>query len=202
MAITNYTELKTSVANWLHRADLASAIPDFIGIAEQRMTADLNARDMEATTNLTLVANQATLATPTDVVESRRLKITSSNPVVLLDYVTPAKLATDYMNRGTGVPEVYTVIGANFEFGPVPDAAYTAQYVYRQRIPALSDSNPTNWLLTKWPYAYLYAALCASAPYLRDDARVAVWEDHYQKAVDDINRVDWFSGADMRVRVA
>ena len=38
MALTTYAELKTSVADFLNRTDLTSAIPTFISLAE----ADLN----------------------------------------------------------------------------------------------------------------------------------------------------------------
>ena len=34
MAITTYSELKTSIANFLDRDDLTSVIPDFISLAE------------------------------------------------------------------------------------------------------------------------------------------------------------------------
>jgi hypothetical protein len=37
MSITTYSELKTSIANWLDRSDLTSVIPDFIMLAEKQM---------------------------------------------------------------------------------------------------------------------------------------------------------------------
>ena len=52
MALANYADLQASVANWLHRADLTAVIPDFVAIAEARMSADLDARDMDITTSL------------------------------------------------------------------------------------------------------------------------------------------------------
>lgn len=200
MALSTYAQLQTSVADWLHRSDLAGIIPDLITIAELRMNSDVTARDMETTVNLTTVAGTKTLAMPTDVVETRRLIISSTDPKRVLDYISPEKLVINYPYSTQSMPEVYAVMGSNFEFGPTPDAAYTLEYTYRQRIPPLSASNTTNWLLTKWPHAYLYATLCAAAPYLGQDQRVQVWEDQYQKAIGDINSVDWYSGATMAVR--
>lgn len=194
-----YTGLKSSVADWLHRSDLTAVIPDLVTIAEARMNADLMARDMEITATLSTVSGTATVATPTDVLETRRIVITSTDPKRALHYIAPEKLIEKYPYSTTGQPAVYTVIGSNFEFAPIPDAVYTIALAYRQRIPALA-SNASNWLLTKWPHAYLYATLCAAAPYLRDDARVQVWEAQYQAAVQDINSVDWYSGNNMAVR--
>jgi len=37
MALTTYTELKSSLADWLNRSDLTSVIPDFISLAEAQM---------------------------------------------------------------------------------------------------------------------------------------------------------------------
>jgi hypothetical protein len=199
MSLANYSDLQTSVATWLHRTDLTSIIPDLITIAEMRLNADLAARDMETTATLSTVANTKTLALPTDVTESRRLVLTSQDPKRVLNYIAPEKLTENYPYSTTGIPEVYTVIGGNLEFGPTPDAVYTLEYVYRQRLPSLV-TNSTNWLMTKWPHVYLYATLCAAAPYLGQDQRIQVWEDAYQKAVHDINSVDWYSGSTMAVR--
>lgn len=199
MALATYSDLQTSVANWLHRSDLTAIIPDLITIAEMRMNSDIVARDMEVTTTLYTVAGTKTVAMPTDVTETRRLTITSTDPKRVLDYIAPEKLVQKYPYSTTAMPEVFTVIGGNFELGPIPDAAYTMEYVYRQRIPSLA-SNSTNWLLTKWPHVYLYATLCAAAPYLGQDQRVQVWEQQYQNAVQDVNSVDWYSGSTMSVR--
>ena len=59
--------------------------------------------------------------------------------------------------------------------------------LYRARIPALTDADPSNWLLTYSPDVILYAALMQSAPYLADDARVAVWGSMYQSGVEALN---------------
>lgn len=200
MSITNYTDLQASVANWLHRADLSAVIPDFISIAERRMSADLVARDMDVNYPFTMTAGVNTVATPTDMVEVRRMMITSTDPKRPLVYVTPDQLATKYPYSTVSEPEVFTAIGGNFEFGPIPDSNYSCSVVYRQMIPSLA-ANGTNWLITKWPHAYLYATLCASAPYLGQDQRVPVWEQEYQKAVENINSVDWYSGSSMVVRM-
>lgn len=199
MALANYADLQASVANWLHRSDLTAVIPDFVAIAEARMSADLDARDMDVSTTLTTVSGVSTLTAPTDIMESRRMLITSTDPNRVLTYVTPEQLKVKYPYSTVTEPEVFTVIGPNFEFGPIPDSAYTLQYIYRQKIPSLA-TNSTNWLMTKWPHAYLYATLCAAAPYLGQDQRIGVWEDAYQKAVQDVNSTDWYSGTSMVVK--
>ena len=37
MALSTYTDLQASVANWLHRSDLTAVIPDLVGLAEGRL---------------------------------------------------------------------------------------------------------------------------------------------------------------------
>ena len=44
MALNNYANLKTSIANWLGRTDLVNDIPDFITLAEN----DFNAKFVSA----------------------------------------------------------------------------------------------------------------------------------------------------------
>ena len=44
MSITNYTELKTAVANFLARSDLTDRIPEFISLAEGRLSRELESR--------------------------------------------------------------------------------------------------------------------------------------------------------------
>ena len=41
MGLSTYADLKASLADWLHRADLDPVIPDFIVLAEEAMGRDL-----------------------------------------------------------------------------------------------------------------------------------------------------------------
>lgn len=52
MALTTFSELKTAVANFLSRGDLTSRIPEFITLAEDRISKDLRIRAMEATVDI------------------------------------------------------------------------------------------------------------------------------------------------------
>jgi hypothetical protein len=117
-----------------------------------------------------------------------------------LSYRSPDELSIDYAANSSGQPVVFTVIGGNVELAPIPDAVYSLELTYQQRIPALSDASNTNWLLTNWPNAYLYASLLAAMPFIMNDARLAVWGQLYAQAVDGINSVDWYSGSTMKVR--
>lgn len=199
MSITNYSDLQSSVANWLHRADLAALIPDFISLAEAKLSSDIDSRSMEANVTLTTTKGNPKVSVPADMLEMIRLKYCGAYDKPL-KYLAPDELTADYGNKRTGEPEVFTVIGADIEIAPIPDVAYSLSLAYMQRIPALSNSNTTNWLLSSWPNAYLYGALCAAQPYLINDARLPVFQALYKEAVEGINSIDWYSGSTMRVK--
>ncbi|WP_393922898.1 hypothetical protein [Pseudomonas fluorescens] len=199
MSITNYAELQVSVASWLNRGDLSANIPDFITLAETQLNTDLKTRAMEAKTTLATVAGVNTVALPTDMLEMRRLQVvgTYNQP---LSYRSPDEMSIDFAANTSAQPVVFTVIGGNIELAPIPDGVYSLELTYQQRIPALSGTNATNWLLTNWPNAYLFASLLAATPFIMNDARIATWAQLYSQAIDGINGVDWYSGSTMKVR--
>jgi hypothetical protein len=200
MSITNYAELQASVASWLNRGDLTTSIPDFITLAEAQLSTDLKTRAMEAKVTLSTVAGTKTVALPTDMLEMRRLQVvgTYNQP---LSYRAPDELSIDFASNMSAQPIVFTVVGGNLELAPIPDAVYSLELTYQQRIPALTSVNTTNWLLTSWPNAYLYGSLLAATPFIMNDARIGVWAQLYSKAIESINGVDWYSGSTMKVRV-
>ena len=70
MALTNYTELKASLANWLNRSDLTTEIADdFIKLAEADFNSKLRVRAMIAQVSITV--NAETVALPTDFLQIR-----------------------------------------------------------------------------------------------------------------------------------
>ena len=46
MSLSTYSDLQTSIANYLARSDLTSQIPDFITFAENRLRRELRIRQM------------------------------------------------------------------------------------------------------------------------------------------------------------
>lgn len=199
MALDTYADLKTSLANWLHRADLEALIPDFIRLAEIQMNADVSSRSMETKVVLTATAGDANLDLPGDVLDIRRLQVLGSFNRVLI-YRSADEVAQENPLSRSGVPEVFMVHGSSLELAPIPDSNYSIELLYFQRIPALSDANQTNWLLTICPNAYLYGALLAAQPYLINDERIPTIQSLYRQAVDGLNSIDWYSGSTMRVR--
>lgn len=201
MALGTYAQLQASIASYLHRDDLTTAIVDFITLAETKLNADLDSRGQETRTNLTASTSTNLITLPTDMVEMRRLTITSVDPYSVLEYKSPEQLYADYVYvTSTQQPDSFTVIGTSIELNCIPDAAYTLELVYRQKLTALSVSNTTNWLLTGYPSAYLFGALLQSAPWIGDDARLPMWQKMYTDAIETVNSIDWYSGSGLRVR--
>lgn len=185
MALATYADLKASMASWLHRADLSTQIPDFIALAEGMMSRKLRVRKMIARSTATLTDEYS--AVPADFMGVRTFSI--SDGPDQLRYLTPAQMDQAVTGGQVGgSPVYYSIVGTEFRFYPATDAS--AELTYWQRIPALSDGNTTNWLLTDHPDAYLYGALLQAAPYLRDDDRAATWGSLFTTALNDIKAAD------------
>jgi hypothetical protein len=86
-----------------------------------------------------------------------------------------------------GQPQVYAVSGSSLLIAPSPDAAYTIRLVYKQALPALSENNPTNWLLNKQPDLYLAASLAMAEFRGWNDARLPLLKSWYDELITEVN---------------
>jgi len=198
MAITTYTELKTAVATWLARSDLTSVIPDFITLAEAEFQRSIRDRRMVTTSDLSTSAGTATVALPADFLEARTL-ILQSTPYRTLTYATPAQINRNWPSASdTGTPSQYTIIGTNLKLGKIPDAVYTLELEYYQKIPVLSGSNADNWLLLAYPDIYLFASLEQAGFYTKNDRLVSVANAGLRRGMDSLEaegmRSSWGGG--------
>ena len=187
MALTNYSELKSSIADFLNRDDLTAVIPTFISLAEAQFARDLRHYQMENRATGTIDSQYMTK--PSDWLETIRINITTANtrPLDLLSSQAMVDKRANYLDL-TGIPRYYRHSENQFEFFPSPDDSYGVELLYYQRVPALSDSNTTNWLLTEAPDAYLYGSLVHSAPYLSEDQRTAIWAQLFGAALQRLNQ--------------
>ena len=189
MALTTYSELKTSVGSWLGRSDLTSQIPDFITLAELRLQRMVRIRQMLSNSTLTLTAGTSTVSIPTDFLELRDIYIDGS-PRVALTYLAPAAFTKNARAHESGQPVYYTINGSQFEFAPIPDSGYSVKLMYYAKPDALSDSVASNEFLENCPDALLYGSLIEAEPYLMNDARAQVWGTLFNNAIQAINESD------------
>jgi hypothetical protein len=188
VALSTYDDLKAELASWLRRSDLTAEIPSFIALAEAQMNRRLRVRPMTARLTESWAAEYVEL--PDDFLAERLAKITSGGSTTVLRYLTPEDMDAKVRSAATGRPRFYALYGGELRLHPAPDTAYPAELVYLQALAALSQSNPSNWLLASHPDAYLYGALTQSAPYLRADERLQTWTSLFGAVLTDIETAD------------
>jgi hypothetical protein len=189
MALTTYTELKASIADWLNRTDLTTTIPDFISLAEAQIERTLRTRQMIVRANASFDSEYG--AVPDDFLETKSLKLTSTNPLTPLAFLSIDDMdAARSHYTASGRPRFFSVVGGQFRISPTPDAAYTTELIYFAKLAKLSSTVASNWLLTSSPDIYLYGSLLQAAPYLQDDARIQTWATLYERALNDLRTAD------------
>lgn len=189
MALTTYAELKTSIGDWLNRSDLTSVIPDFISLAEAQVERTLRTRQMIVRANASFDAQYG--AVPSDFLEAKSLKLTSTNPQTPLSFMSIDALDAEMTKyTASGKPKFFGVVGGQLRIVPTPDSTYTTELTYYAKLSKLSTSNTSNWLLSSSPDIYLYGSLLQAAPYLQDDARIQTWATLYERALNDLQTAD------------
>ena len=204
MALTNYTGLKASIADFLNRDDLTSVIPDFVALAEAQINRDVRHWRMDARSSGQQDPADEYMQIPADWVETIRLHLTGTGTSVVnlvsRDAMADKRAAQE---NASGTPRMYTHANGQFQLFPTPDATTDFELLYYQKIPSLI-TNTDNWLLLEAPDVYLYGALLHSAPYLAEDARLAVWAQLYSAAVQRLNQTSedaMFSGSGLTLKV-
>lgn len=193
----DYDWLRASIAGWLHRTDLDDFIPDFVMLAEKRINGDLEARLAEGITVLTVAPGKSSIELPADFSAMRALSLPGRGS---LTYVPPAQIEQP---TGTGPrePRHYTITGRVLRLAPTPDVAYTLDMTYQGGVPALADSNGTNWLIEQNPDVYLAASMCEALSYTRDTAELQKWEGKYGNAIALLNNYnEWDDAGRLELR--
>ena len=189
MSFATYSDLQTSIANYLARSDLTSIIPDFITLAENRLRRELRIRQMLKSVTTSTVSGDATVELPSDFLEIRDF-VVMTNPIQPLSYSSPSSLSNDLRTSEVGVPLSYTILASEFQLAPAPDGIYTLKMLYFAAPPYLSSSNASNVFLNVAPDGLLYGALVEAEPYLMNDARINTWGSMYDRAISSLIKSD------------
>ena len=191
--LATYAELQSEIADTLHREDLTSKIPTFIKLFERRANRHINHPQREVTTDLTLSAGSKVLGLPADLMDIEDAVIYLGNVPTPLVGVTGKFI--DRTMPVTSIPTYYSIQGTttgstsalNMVFGVTANADYTVRLRYQSRFDIAADL--TNWLLDNHPDVYLYGSLAASAPYIGEDERLALWAQLATDGIAEVKRL-------------
>lgn len=179
MSLATYSDLKTAIGDWLDRDDLATRSVDFIRLAEVRLNRLLEDPDMEQISTAT--ADSETTALPSDFGSMISLSDGVGRPLMAMGSVEFA----GFDRTISGEPRYYTIEDGSISFAPSNSTA-AIRMVYRRTIPALSDSNTTNWLLDRAPDVYLYGSLVQASAFLAEDDRLSLWKSAFDEAIAEL----------------
>jgi hypothetical protein len=184
MALANYGNLKTSVADWLARDDLTTQIPDFITLFEAHARREYGGNVLASKLTLTTTAATPTLSlgvTPRSVTylghddgeDMRQGGIEEINRMGTLS----AKPTLWAWETGTQTVRLF----------PVPDAAYDLVLYYSSSLVHLTGDSSTNWLLTQYPDIYLYGSLLQARQYLQDET-LQMYQQNFDRLEESLKQ--------------
>jgi len=199
--VMTYNSLVDNIQVYLERTDAQtiSYIPTFIMLAEQVLASQMKFLGNLYVAESAMVANTPIIAKPTDWHKTVSFNITvngASQPVLLRKYEY-LKEYTPNATTGTGAPLYYCDYDYSHWFvSPTPDQAYSFEVLYYQRVQPLDASNQTNWYTQYAPQAILFGSLLQAMPYLKNDPRVAMWQQQYDLIVSTLTTEDKLRVAD------
>ncbi len=190
MALDTYTNLQTAISSWLDHTLFATNYPDFITLFESTANRRLRVRAQIATTSL--VPSNGSCTIPSDYIESIRVTRLSTIPQDL-EWLEPSMLKIVYPDQlqivtppQYAIPAAFFTIEGTTLFVRPKDDASNVELVYYQKIPALSVSNTTNWLLTAHPDIYLFGSLVEASNFGVDDDRMPMWAARREAIFNEI----------------
>lgn len=178
-----YTDLLAALAAYALRTDQTPNWPTNVVLGEARLNRLLNCRQM--VTTITGNFSGATVALPVDFNGVKALRLIGGCGTKL----TPVSVdRMDELKSGpgdnSGDPVYFAVTGSNIEVFPEPATPDPYQLTYYAQIPALATAE-TNWLLTAYPDAYLYASLMAFG-IMAQDVRLSAWQTELSAIIAEI----------------
>lgn len=192
MALTTYAELQTEIAGWLDRADLTSQIPTFIRLFEAQAERKLRLRQMLVSNEQGTIPTTGLIVLPDNFLALHNLSVLDSNdnpsPVTYAAKHQVDQRRTDLVTTGT--PKVYTLNKNYIEVAPKPNGTFTYEISYWEKIPKLSSTVTSNWLLSDHPDLYLFGSLMQAEPYLKHDERIEVWGTALNSLLEDLTLAD------------
>jgi hypothetical protein len=186
--VLTYDSLNSSVLQYLERNDAAvvNFIPQAIALAEFEIAENIKTLGQMIVANGTMTAGNPVIQKP-----ARWRKTVSMTLTTAIGEKQPILLRKlEYLGQywpdatATGTPLYYADYDYdNWFVAPTPSANFAFQTLCYTRLAPLSSANQTNWLTQNAPNVMLFGTLKQTAPFLKNDARLALWGQMFDAAL-------------------
>jgi hypothetical protein len=197
-----FESLQQDVRRYLERgATLASdavvyeQIPRLINLAERRIARELKVQGFINVVTGTLDAGQSVYPKPDRWRDTVSFNIgtgaTLNNRQFL--YTRDYEYLRSYWPNAldTDQPVFYSDYDySHWLIAPTPDQDYPFEILYYELPPLLDDSVQTNWITEYAPQLLLYGTLLEATPFLKNDERIQVWQNMYDRSAAMLNGED------------
>jgi hypothetical protein len=203
MATTmTFTTLQQDVRRYLERGTTYASdpvvfeqIPRLINLAERRIARELKIQGFINVVSGTLQAGVAVYDKPDRWRDTVSINIgtgTNNNTrKVLLSRAYEYMLSYWPDRTATAQPIFYSDYDySHWLISPTPNADYPFEVLYYELPPLLDDAVQTNWLSEYAPQLLLYGTLLEATPFLKNDERIPVWQNMYDRAAAMLNGED------------
>jgi len=188
--MSNYQELKDSVAAWLDRDDLVALIPDFITIGQQEVYCKLRILEMEEISSTPLSTVSRYYDLPARFISARNVYI-DTDPNTKLGYVTPEQMSLSSSSNGSPNNFAsYTITDGKFKLDGISNSTSNNLVVsyYRKFVELETTGNSsTNWILENAYALFLYGAILQAEIYLYNDERIPVVRSEFERIIAELN---------------
>lgn len=204
-AVMTYDSLTENIQSYLERTDTATLdkIPLFIMLAEQVIASEIKFLGNLTVNTSTMVAGQPVIDKPARWHKTVSMNVTvagAKQPVLLRKYEYLREYWPDQTQ--TDAPLYY----ADYDYthwlvAPTPNAAYSFEVLYYERVQPLDSTNQTNWFTIYAPQALLYGSLLQAMPFLKNDDRIPMWQAQYSAIMQVLKAEDIARIADRQALV-
>ena len=197
-----FTTLQQDVRRYLERgATYASdpvvyeQIPRLINLAERRIARELKVQGLINVVTGTLTVGQSVYSKPDRWRDTVSINIGTGNQnntrKVLFSRAYEYLLSYWPDRTQTEQPVFYSDYDYDhWLIAPTPDAPYPFEILYYELPPLLDDEVQSNWLTEYAPQLILYGTLLEATPFLKNDERIGVWQQMYDRAAAMLNGED------------
>lgn len=199
---TTFTTLQQDVRRYLERGSSLAAdpvvfeqIPRLINMAERRIARELKIQGFINVVTSTLTPGQSVLDKPDRWRDT--VSIAIGTGVTSDDRAPLFGRSYEYVRAywPNSTERSQPLFYADYDYNhwlvvPTPDAAYPVEIIYYQLPPLLDEEHQTNWLTDNAPEVLLYGTLLEAAPFLKNDERIPVWQNMYDRAAAMLNGED------------